>query len=110
LDKIVEIGLLLDLYGSLLTDKERNMLDLHYNYDLSLGEIAEQMMVTRQAVHDSIKRGEAQLYELDNKLHLLQQHVEQQKYICDIQARLDAIQHQLDDIRRALKALAEGKG
>ncbi|MBZ4664982.1 MAG: helix-turn-helix protein YlxM/p13 family protein [Mahella sp.] len=41
MDRIAEVGLLLDLYGSLLTDKERNMLDLHYNYDLSFAEIAD---------------------------------------------------------------------
>ncbi|AEE96253.1 YlxM family DNA-binding protein [Mahella australiensis] len=110
MDRIAEVGLLLDLYGSILTDKERNMLDLHYNYDLSLAEIAEQMGVTRQAVHDNIKRGEAQLYELDSKLHLLEQHMKQKKYLDDILAQMDIMQCRLDDMRALIKTLSDERG
>ena len=50
--------MLLDFYGELLTDKQRECFDLHYNEDLSLAEIAEQLGVSRQGVWDNIRRAE----------------------------------------------------
>lgn len=66
--KNLEISMLLDFYSNLLTDKQRDMLDLYYNQDLSLAEISESIGITRQAVRDSIKRGEQVLLDLENKL------------------------------------------
>lgn len=68
--KNLEMGMLLDLYGKLLTSKQYDMLDLYYNDDLSLAEIAEQYSITRQGVHDAIKRGEELLLNYENVLHL----------------------------------------
>ena len=62
---------LIDIYGELLTDKQRDMLELYYNDDLSLAEIAEHYEITRQGVHDSIKRGEEALEEYEKVLGLL---------------------------------------
>lgn len=59
---------LLDIYGSVLTDKQRDAVDLYYNEDLSLAEIAEHTGITRQGVLDSIKRSELNLNDLDEKL------------------------------------------
>lgn len=70
--KNLEICILLDFYGEMLTQKQRDLMDLYYNDDLSLGEIAEIEQITRQGVRDSIKRGETFLLELEDKLHLLQ--------------------------------------
>lgn len=69
-NKNLGIGVLLDFYGNLLTDKQALSLDLYYNQDLSLSEIAENMDVTRQGARDNIKRGEKQLAEFEEKLHL----------------------------------------
>ena len=66
----LEIGLLLDLYGKLLTDKQFEVLDLYYNDDLSLAEIAEQYDISRQGVHDAIKRGEELLVGYEKTLGL----------------------------------------
>lgn len=63
--------LLLDFYGELLTAKQRECCDLHYNEDLSLGEIAEQLGISRQAVWDNIRRGESSLEEIENKTGLV---------------------------------------
>lgn len=109
-DKIAEIGLLLDIYGSLLTEKEKNILDLHYNYDLSFGEIAEQLMITRQAVYDSVKRGEFHLYELNNKLHLLEQHIKKKECIEGMLSEINAMQRRLDDMRVALENMLAERG
>ena len=68
--KDLNITVLLDFYGELLTENQSKVLDLYYNEDLSLAEIAEPMGITRQGVRDSIKRGEKQLYDLEEKLGL----------------------------------------
>lgn len=70
--KNLEISLLFDFYGEMLTEKQRDLIDLYYNQDLSLGEIAEIENITRQGVRDSIKRGESYLVELEDKLGLLE--------------------------------------
>lgn len=70
MSKDLNITLLLDFYGEMLTDKQRDVIELYYNEDLSLGEIAETQKITRQGVRDSIKRGEQQLHELESKLNL----------------------------------------
>ena len=58
--KNLEISLLFDFYGDMLTEKQRDVVELYYNDDLSLSEIAENEGITRQGVRDSIKRAEAQ--------------------------------------------------
>ena len=54
--KNLEISFLLDFYGDMLTDKQRDVVELYYNEDLSLAEIAAHSGITRQGVRDSIKR------------------------------------------------------
>lgn len=71
MDNVYEISLLLDFYGQLLTERQQEILDLHYNNDYSLGEIAQQLEITRQGVFDNIKRGKATLNNLENKLGLV---------------------------------------
>ena len=68
--KNLQVPLLLDFYGEMLTDKQRDFIDLYYNEDLSLAEIAENEGITRQGVRDSVKRAEAQLFDMEEKLHL----------------------------------------
>lgn len=71
-DKDLRISGLLDIYGEMLTDKQRDVIDLYYNQDLSLAEIAEHEGITRQGVRDNIKRGEVFLLEMEEKLHFYQ--------------------------------------
>ena len=66
--KNFEIARLLDFYSQLLTQRQKTCLDLHYNADMSLLEIAEQENISRQAVFDAIKKGEASLIKLENSL------------------------------------------
>ena len=67
-EKDFRISYLLDFYGDILTDKQKDAIDLYYNEDLSLAEIAEYQDITRQGVRDAIKRGEEILLELEDKL------------------------------------------
>ena len=69
--KNLDIIMLLDVYGDMLTVKQREFLDYYYNDDLSLSEIADNVGITRQGVRDSIKRAEAQLEEMEEKLALV---------------------------------------
>ena len=69
MDKKIEISMLLDLYKGLLTDKQAETMELYYNEDLSLSEIAENEGITRQGVSDLIKRAEAQLEAWEQKCH-----------------------------------------
>lgn len=66
--KDLKFASLLDIYGGVLTDKQREMLELYYNEDLSLSEIAANEGISRQGVRDSIKRGEESLLEFDEKV------------------------------------------
>lgn len=91
MDKVFETSLLLDFYGQLLTDRQFEILDLLYNNDLTLTEIAEQLSISRQGVFDNEKRGRALLVEYENKLGLLskfslqKQKAEQvQKYLTEL--------------------------
>lgn len=69
-------ALLIDFYGSLLTARQRELMGAYYLEDLSLGEIAGEDGVSRQAVHDLIKRSEAALTELEAKLGLVAEYQE----------------------------------
>ena len=64
-------SMLLDFYGELLTEKQRDCYDLHYNEDLSLSEIAEQLSISRQGVWDNIRRAEMSLNEIEEKTGLV---------------------------------------
>ena len=66
--KNLEISYLLDFYGEMLTQKQRDVMEQYYNDDLSLSEIAENFGITRQGVRDAIKHGEAALLELEQKV------------------------------------------
>lgn len=66
--KDLKYSRLLDIYGEMLTEKQREMLSLYYNDDLSLSEIAANEGISRQGVRDSIKRGEESLDELEAKI------------------------------------------
>ena len=66
--KNLEISFLLDFYGDVLTERQREVMEQYYNDDLSLAEIAENFGITRQGVRDSIKRGEGIILDLEQKV------------------------------------------
>ncbi len=80
-EKNLEIGYLLDFYGDILPARRRDIMDLYYNDDLSLSEIAEQIGITRQAVRDCIKKTETELFFYEEKLGLRRRLTEAQAHI-----------------------------
>ena len=70
MDKNVYISLLNDYYGELLTDKQRQYIDLYYNDDLSLGEIGENEGISRQGVRDILVRAENTLLDTERRIGL----------------------------------------
>ena len=69
-NKNLDLSLLLDFYGELLTEKQKEAMEYYYYEDMSLAEIAEHQNITRQGVRDSIKRGEQVLGAMEEKLGL----------------------------------------
>ena len=79
LEKMVEICLLFEQYKALLTDKQREIVSLYYEENYSLGEISENLNVSRQGVYDTLKRSEKILRDYEKKLHLVEKIQEQEK-------------------------------
>ena len=77
----VEISLLMDIYSPLLTEKQKNIMELYYNDDLSRAEIAELNNTSRQAIHDLIKRCYKQILSYEDKLNLLKKSLEKESVI-----------------------------
>lgn len=77
-DDKLQMTMLYDFYGELLTDKQREYYDLHHNEDLTLSEIAENVGITRQGVHDIVLRAEATLLETEQKTGLIRRFTEMQ--------------------------------
>ncbi len=69
--KDLNVTMLLDVYGQLLTEKQRYAIDMYYNEDLSLAEIGDEIDISRQGVRDSIKQGEKHLYNYEEKLGIV---------------------------------------
>ena len=84
MDKIVEQTLLYDFYGELLTTNQKKIYELYFLDDLSLSEISEQEGVSRQGIHDTLKRCKKSLDNYENKLHLVKKFEENKKRVSNI--------------------------
>ena len=89
----LEMSLLLDYYGGMLTDKQRECCDMRFNQDMSLGEIAETLGVSRQAVNDNLSRTEALLRRMEENIGCVKRYMESREalqVILEAAAVLDA--------------------
>lgn len=94
MEKLAKMALLADFYGPLLTEKQRNVWDLHYQQDLSLAEIAEVENISRQAIHDLVKRTERILTEYEQKLGLVQRFWTEREKLIEVQTLAQVLQEQ----------------
>ena len=81
MDKALEQALLFDFYGELLTEHQREVFQMHYLDDFSLGEISEEKAITRQAIFDLLKRSEGTLHKYEAKLGLVRRFVDMRAQI-----------------------------
>lgn len=111
MEKRIETGWLLDFYGPLLTERQQTLLRMYCEEDLSLAEIAVQEGISRQGVHDAVRRGSQQLFLYERQLGLLERYRRLYEGLQTCQAALETIQplpaHEqaLAGVRDALKRL-----
>jgi len=91
MSKDLNLSVLMDFYGDVLTDKQRNVMELYYNEDLSLAEIAEHEKISRQGVRDSIKHGEQTVLELEDKLGMVEKFLKISKMLDMIKEKVTNI-------------------
>jgi len=92
LEKAVYLSLLLDYYGELLTEKQRQYAELYYNENLSLGEIAGLDGISRQSVRDSLLRAEAALSRMEEKTGLVSRSRELLKHVRSAEAAVKKLE------------------
>jgi predicted DNA-binding protein YlxM (UPF0122 family) len=92
IEKTLRMALLFDSYGSVLTERQREFFSLYYNDDLSLGEIADNYRISRQAVYDILKRSETTLNELEEQLGLVRYKEQQSIRIAEMLAALMVVE------------------
>lgn len=85
LEKTERVNMLYDFYHSLLTEKQKSYMELYYREDYSLGEIADESNVSRQAVYDNIKRTEQLLESYEQKLHLYDKFMKRTKLLSQLE-------------------------
>lgn len=105
-EKDLNVGYLLDFYGELLSERKRTVLDMYYNEDYSLSEVADEIGISRQGVRTVIKKAESELFFYEEKLGLAKKLLTVEKYsnsLCKL-----AEEHKLpDDIKHEILQLAE---
>lgn len=106
----LEMSLLFDFYGGMLTEKQQECFDMRYNQDLSLGEIGEAMGVSRQAVCDNLARTEALLRKMEDNIGCVRRSLRTRKAVQQIQ---EAVRQLPEDpttshlVRQILSAVGE---
>ncbi|MDS9470555.1 putative DNA-binding protein [Sporosarcina pasteurii] len=105
--KTTRVNFLFDFYQSLLTDKQRTYMKLYYLEDLSLGEIADEHNVSRQAVYDNVRRTEAMLEDYEQKLNLFSKFQRRLEIIEKMEKMLVDESAQSEEIKRLLDALKD---
>lgn len=107
-EKNLNIGYLLDFYGDVLTERKKDALDLYYNNDMSLSEIADEMGISRQGVRDIIKKAEEELTFYEARLGLAKKFDEAQKHakkaleICERENLSESLKEEITFLLRSV--------
>ena len=112
IDDVIQTSLLYDFYGSLLTDRQREVMELYYGENLSLSEIAAEFSISRQGVHDLVKRCSQTLKGYEEKLHLVEKFVSVREKVKQIDELLDGYEKEnaeelVADIRKISDEIIE---
>jgi len=100
-EKKIRIGNMFAFYGQLLTDKQQEILKYYYIHDFSLGEISEILNISRQAIHDTIKRSEKILEEYEEKLGLFEKFLKTRKEILKLIESIDLLIKNLEESKES---------
>ena len=100
----LERALLFDTYGSMLTQKQQDCFDMRYNQDLSLGEIAEMLGVSRQAVNDNLTRTEALLRRMEENIGCVKRDRKIRRAVREILDAASGLDASSDPVRRIIAA------
>ncbi len=108
MDEIYEKTILFDIYGDLLTDKQKELYSLYYLDDYSLAEIAEEKGISRQGVRDSVKKSYEHLLDYENKLSIMKRYLRQRDNLTKVISFLEAgDEESLDKARLLTKKMKE---
>lgn len=91
MEKTLRMSLLFDFYGPLLTGRQQDVFQMYFHEDLSLGEIAEQLEITRQGVYDLLRRASVTLEDFELKLGLVAKHLTRQKQYAQMVALVEQL-------------------
>ena len=103
LEKSIYINELYDLYGSLLTKKQQEIIELYYCEDLSLSEISEQFNISRNAVYDCLKKGIKQLENYEKELKLLEKRNDLENYFSKLKKENKELISLIEEIERKVR-------
>lgn len=105
LNKKIQMCMLADFYGNLLTLKQREIFSSYWEKDFSLFEIAEQLKITRQAVHDSLNKTEAILLDIENKCGFVKKYQENKQQLQTLHSALDLSDNKQAEIAQKIIAI-----
>lgn len=109
MSSIFEKTLLYDFYGELLTNHQKEIYELYHLDDLSLGEISEQLSISRQGVYDTVKRCDKLLDNYENKLQLVNKFLSNKEKINNVAKCADSVLHVLEDTEQIKSETVLGK-
>lgn len=96
-DDMTKMSMLYDFYGVLLPEKQQNIFKLYHEDNLSLAEIAEEALISRQGVHDALKKAENALYEYEEKLALMQKYQKNEAVVAKAQTAINKLVETMTD-------------
>lgn len=91
LEKTLQLTMMYDYYGQLLTERQQEIMELYFFHDLSLGEIAEQQNISRQGVYDHLHRSEEVLQDYEQKLGLVARHKQAKDELDDLASKINTL-------------------
>lgn len=107
IENVIEMNILLDFYGKLLSEKQLRAMEMYYVYDYSLNEIAAELHISKQAVSDNLKRAEFNLKEFDEKLNLIESDKKNKAIFNELKENLSELERNSENLD--LKALEKIK-